>query len=286
MQKPSLLLLSVVWLLAGCSLWGCQKSDELPNTPLLPTEPLARMQRHTLRMQSLEKEREVWVYLPPSYFESERRYPVIYMHDGQNLFEDSTSYVGEWGVDEAMDELAQTADFEAIVVGIAHGGDERIAELTPWPNERYGGGQGAAYLDFVVSQVKPWADSALRTQPEEAQTAIIGSSLGGLISHYALCQYPDLFGKAGVLSPSYWFAEQVYTHTAANPPDPSDRLYLLVGSREGGATVGNAQRMYDQITANGHPTSQIKLVVDPTGQHNEAFWAKHFPAVVLWLFEQ
>src|SRR6185369_7256568 len=107
---------------------------------------------------------------------SERRYPVIYMHDGQNLFDDATSYAGEWGVDETLNELARSHGFEAIVVGIDNGQDRRMTELNPWDNPRFGKAEGAAYMSFIVDVVKPYVDARYRTRSDAQSTAIIGSS--------------------------------------------------------------------------------------------------------------
>ena len=113
---------------------------------------------------------------------SEKNYPVIYMHDGQNLFDRETSYVGEWKVDESLDSLNEP---EAIIVGIEHGGDKRIDELTPFPHAKYGGGKADAYLHFIVDQLKPYVDNNYRTLPDYKNTGVFGSSLGGLFSFYA-----------------------------------------------------------------------------------------------------
>lgn len=152
--------------------------------------------------------RKIWVYLPVDYEKSRRKFPVIYMHDAQNLFDSKTSFSGEWGVDETMNTLA----IKAIVVGIEHGNDKRMEELTPFPNENYGGGNADAYLNFLVTVVKPYVDGEYRTKSSAEHTTILGSSLGGLLSLYALAKHPETFGKAGVFSPSFWFSDSIYTY--------------------------------------------------------------------------
>jgi hypothetical protein len=135
-------------------------------------------------MPQLDRYRRIWVYLPPDYEETEDHYPVIYMHDGQNLFDASTSFVGEWEVDETLNDLFDEGYKVPIVVGIDNGGTERINEYTPWVNPGYGGGQGNLYLEFIVETLKPHIDQYYRTLPGRDHTAIWGSSLGGLISQY------------------------------------------------------------------------------------------------------
>ena len=161
----------------------------------------------TIEAPQLDTLKTIWVYLPKNYENSEKAYPVIYMHDAQNLFDDKTSYVGEWKVDEYLDSITQN---ESIVIGIEHGNEKRIDELTPYEHEKYGGGQGDAYITFIKNTLKPHVDIAYRTKPEAENTTIFGASLGGLISFYAVIKYPETFGKAGVFSPSFWFSEKIY----------------------------------------------------------------------------
>ena len=126
------------------------------------------------------------------------------MHDGQNLFDEATSYNGEWQVDETMEALSQ-AGYPAIVVGIPNLGARRIEEYNPFPDPQHGG-QGQAYVAFIVETLKPLIDQQFRTLPDRLHTGIMGSSMGGLISLYAFFQHREVFGFAGVMSPSLWFA--------------------------------------------------------------------------------
>jgi enterochelin esterase-like enzyme len=148
----------------------------------------------------LENVRDLLAYLPPSYGTGERRYPVIYMHDGQNLFDQATSFGDEWRVDETMQEVA-VGGVEAIVIGVPNMGPERCEEYSPFVDPAQGGGCGDEYLDFVVRTVKPLVDADFRTLPEREHTGIVGSSMGGLISLYGFFREPGTFGFAGVMSP-------------------------------------------------------------------------------------
>jgi predicted alpha/beta superfamily hydrolase len=152
---------------------------------------------HDVWSPQLKNARDLLVYLPPSYKHTGKRYPTIYMHDGQNLFDEATSFAGEWRVDETMDAL----EHEAIVVGIANISDQRIHEYSPFRMGWMGGGKGDLYLQFILETVKPLIDADFPTLPDRAHTGIIGSSMGGLISLYGYFRYPQAFGFVGALSP-------------------------------------------------------------------------------------
>ena len=282
--KLLLSLAALVATLAACT----APAPVAPSTPPRPSTagPGVHVLAQRLAMPGLGRERTLRLYLPPSYESSTtKRYPVIYMHDGQNLFDDATSFAGEWGVDETLDEFARTRGFEAIVVGIDNGGEERTRELSPWPNPKYGPAQGEQYMAFVVDTVKPFIDAHYRTLADRANTAIAGSSMGGLISHYALLRYPQVFGKAAIFSPSYWFSSEVYAQTAARPWPADTRVYFYIGGREGEESVPDVQRMLIQLAAPDHPPKAIALQVVPDAQHNERAWRAAFPLAVAWLFE-
>jgi predicted alpha/beta superfamily hydrolase len=178
-------------------------------------------------MPQLERTRRIWLYLPPDYDESDRYYPVLYMHDGQNLFDEITSYAGEWEVDETLNELAQQGYQVPIVVGIDNGGAFRIDELTPWYNDEYdAGGQGDEYIDFIVETLKLHIDENYRTLPDAENTGIMGSSLGGLISWYGTLKYPSVFSKSGIFSPAYWINyDSIWNYLHQNSQNEGMRFY-------------------------------------------------------------
>ena len=161
----------------------------------------------------LNRTRRVWIYLPPTYNSSTKKYPVLYMHDGQNVFDDATSFSGEWGVDEALDTLGLKTK-ECIVVGIDNGGDKRLNEYCPYdfslPGGQKGKGEGNLYLQFLAKTLKPFIDKKYRTIKESKNTFIAGSSMGGLISMYAVLEYPKIFGGAGVFSPAFWVRPKIF----------------------------------------------------------------------------
>ena len=275
------------WLAVGCNLaalggWTGAVADE-------PRPSTAQANVHVLStpfvIPGLNRERTVRIYLPPGYERSTQRYPVLYMHDGQNLFDEATAYIGrEWGVDETLNALAKSQALRVIVVGIDNGGVDRMRELNTWDNPQFGRGEGAEYMAFVVDVLKPWVDQHYRTRPDRRHTAIMGSSMGGLISSYALSHYGQVFGGAGIFSPAYWIAPEVYADTEAHPPPPTARLYFYAGGSEGETMVPDMKRMVATLRRAGLPERNLEVEVDPVGRHNEAAWRAQFPRAVAWLF--
>jgi len=236
-------------------------------------------------MSQLNRSRRIWIYVPPDYNTSAKHYPVLYMQDGQNLFDQNTSFSGEWRVDESLNTLFQNGDDGIIVVGIDNGGASRINEYSPWVNPQYGGGQGDEYIDFIVETLKPHIDSVYRTRPQRQYTGIMGSSLGGLISHYGGIDRQDVFGKVGIFSPSYWFSTQCYSQVSSTGRQADMRIYLLAGQLEGsGSVVADINAMYDTLRQAGFSESELRKVTHSDGQHSEWYWAREFPAAYQWLF--
>ncbi|HEY9222009.1 MAG TPA: alpha/beta hydrolase-fold protein [Lutibacter sp.] len=227
---------------------------------------------------------KVWIYLPPNYDKTSKKYPVIYMHDAQNLFDAATSYAGEWEVDETLNKLYEKTGKGFIVVGIENGGEERINEYTPWKNEKYGGGKGAIYADFIVNTLKPYIDDHYRTKKQRKHTGLMGSSLGGLISYYGGLKYPKTFGKIGALSTSFWFSEKVVAFTQEKGNLKNVKLFLLVGGKEGEDMDKNTQKMEKLLLKTGFKPKNLKTKINPEGKHNEAFWSSEFSAIVSWLY--
>ena len=240
----------------------------------------------------LKRKRRVWLYLPPGYEKSDESYPVVYMHDGQNLFDTSTSFSGEWSVDETLNKLCNEKNLKLIVVGIDNGGEKRLDEYFPWVHKEYGGGEGKAYLEFIVNTLKPYIDTNYKTLRNKNNTAIIGSSMGGLISHYAGMKYPEVFGKIGVYSPAFWFAPVVADYSEKHGNIKDSKIYFLAGGKEGNntrfeeinQTVKDMNRMVGILKTQGFPSENIYSKVVPEGKHNEKLWRTNFEETILWLF--
>lgn len=234
----------------------------------------------------LDRQRTIRLYLPPSYHRSEKRYPVIYMHDGQNLFDDLTAFSGEWGVDESLNKIAEKQGLEVIVVAIDNGAEFRMNEMSPWENKRFGEAQGKQYMDFIVEVVKPYIDTNFRSQADRLHTAIMGSSMGGLISHYAIHAYPEIFSKAGIFSPSYWYSQDVFSFSQFKKSQLDARLYIMYGDKEGDGMIADTDKMQRQLRQQGHPAKNTIFKRVPGGEHNEQLWRAEFSEAIQWLFQQ
>ena len=263
-------------LLVSCS-EPVKTSTATDNVQVLPYQFL---------IAGLDRQRTIRLYLPANYHHSDKRYPVIYMHDGQNLFDNKTAYAGEWGVDESLNQLAEQQGIEVIVVGIDNGADFRMNELSPWENKRFGEAQGQQYMDFIVEVVKPYIDTNFRSKAGRLHTAIMGSSMGGLISHYAVHAYPEVFSKAGIFSPAYWYSQDVFSFTQLKKAASDARLYVMYGGKEGDGMIADTDKMQRQLKRQGHPWKNVMFKRVPNGEHNEQLWRTEFSEAIQWLFQQ
>jgi predicted alpha/beta superfamily hydrolase len=235
--------------------------------------------------QVLPSTRGVWTYLPPTYLENARaRFPVVYMHDGQNLFDAALAFGGnEWKVDETIDAAAEDGSIrEAIVIGIENTADRTSEYTFPAPSK------GDAYLQMLTGEIKPMVDAALRTMPDRASTGLMGSSLGGLISAYAGVHRADAFGLVGAMSPSTWWnglaiVDEVGT-TPTRPQRP-DKVY--VDSGDAGASnddVTDTAQLAQKYASVGYVEgTTMHYVVQSGGQHNEVYWAQRLPGALAFL---
>ncbi|TFH66505.1 MAG: alpha/beta hydrolase [Gemmatimonadales bacterium] len=232
-----------------------------------------RLRRYPkLRSDTLHNYRDILVATPPRYDTSHERYPVVYMQDGQNLFDPGTSHAGDWSLLETLARLASDG-IEAIVVGIANTGTFRRYEYSPFRDDQHGGGDGGLYLDFLVETVKPLVDGSFRTRPDPASTVTAGSSLGGLVSLYSLLHRPDVFGAAGALSPSAWFADEAILDFLAEDRSPTGRLYLDVGTGEDQRLVESVRRLRTRLEQLGWSSETGFRYVEVTDAvHHESAW--------------
>jgi predicted alpha/beta superfamily hydrolase len=228
----------------------------------------------------LGRQRRVWIYLPAGYATSHKKYPVIYMHDGQNLFDEFTSGYGEWGVDEILDKLP--ASQESIVVGIDHGGEYRITEYDPY-DSKYGKGRGDDYVDFLAKTLKPYIDENYRTKKDALHTTVAGSSMGGIISMYAVLKYPDIFGNGGIFSPAFWISPAMYGFAQQQKLPAKTRFYFVCGDSESDSMVSDMRKMEDIIRAKGFDENDIPEMIMKGERHSEKQWNKDFPAFYSWL---
>jgi predicted alpha/beta superfamily hydrolase len=265
--------------------------DSAAVTPNVPKKSTATRSvtvlSHSFAIPQLGRSRRVWIYLPSGYASGARRYPVLYMHDGQNVFDAATSFAGEWGVDETLDSLRA----RAIVVAVDNGGGARMSEYNPWKaaNSSLGGGEGDQYVDFLVTALKPFIDKRYRTLRDPAHTGIMGSSMGGLISLYAVLKRPDVFGRAGVFSCACWVARPFVYEFArkAGKPHKDARIFFVSGALEtkDGEPARDQREMVDTLVAAGWRRNvNVRSIIAADGKHSEWFWRREFPAAFLWLF--
>lgn len=235
-------------------------------------------------MPQLGRSRRVRLLLPTQYDNTTIDYPVLYMHDGQNLFSASESFAGEWEIDEAMLNFEAEGYPGAIIVAIDNGGAYRIEEYTPWANPQYGGGAGSDYIEFIVNTLKPYVDEHYRTLTNRENTGIMGSSLGGLISHYAGVKYPEVFSKVGVFSPSFWFTDDIYSFTESHSHTESQKFYFLAGGQESATIEAKVDSMLSIMESIGFEPNETYFKFVPNGEHSEWFWAQEFPEAFEWLY--
>ncbi len=251
--------------------------------PPRPKRQRGRVERLLAGPDAPGLDRDLTIYLPPSHGGSDRRYPVLYMQDGQNLFDPEESFAGSWRVDLAMNRAAARG-LEGIVVGIPNAGDRRVAEYSPFDDPEEGAGRGGGYVGFLAEMIKPLVDARFRTLPQPETTGVVGSSMGGLISLFAFFARPDIFGILGALSPSLWFAERAIFRLLETAPFHPGRLYLDVGRQEGAETLENARRLRDLLRAKGYVEGEhLRYLEDRSGKHEEAAWSRRFRAALPFL---
>jgi predicted alpha/beta superfamily hydrolase len=267
-----------------------QASDKVPrwnnsgvfyNAALLP-KPLI-LSEH-FEIPQLIRTRRISVLLPHNYDQTNRLYPVLYLQDGQNLFDDYAPF-GSWGVDKRLALLAERGHGDIIIVAIDHAEEQRIAEFTPSYRTRLGRGDGKKYVRFLAETLKPYIDQRFRTLQGPEHTGIGGSSMGGLISIYAGLMFPSIYGRLMIFSPSLWVSPSIPFHALNFSQAYEGRIYLYGGGEEGATMLPNLQRFKAEMERRGGRINiEFELSFDPKGRHNEARWGQEFPRAVEWLF--
>jgi predicted alpha/beta superfamily hydrolase len=244
------------------------------------------------RSRFLKNPRDVIVYLPPDYNPSHAaRYPVLYMNDGQNLFDAATAFGGnEWGLDETAERLIAADEIQSlIIVGIYNAGMERLAEYTHRKDERGRGGRARAYGKLIVNELKPLIDLEYRTLPDSANTAMGGSSLGGLVSLYFGLEHPEVFGKLLIMSPSVWWADAAILKKVSRVRHKiRQKIWLDIGTQEDSRPETAVQRvgdLRDALIAKGWVLGDdLAFTEDEGAGHNEQAWGQRAPDALRFLF--
>lgn len=262
-------------------------------TPSL-SEPLPpRVRRHAgLTSRFLPGEREVWVYVPPGYEQDEnRRYPLLVLQDGQNLFDPERAFVRgrTWRVAEQADAAMEAGEVEPLVIaGVAHAGERRLAEYTPTRDWKLGGGEARLYGELLTRELLPFLRAQYRVHTAAEETGVGGSSLGGLVSLWLGLRYPEIFGKLAVLSPSVWWNQRYilrYVSEVAPELARRPRLWLDVGDQEGRRTLADAERLYARLLALGwRDEADVHFETVAGGTHDELAWAERVRPMLRFLF--
>ena len=240
---------------------------------------------HNYFIPQLNRHRRIWVYLPPDYRSNPTQYyPVLYMQDGQNLVKWGISSVnGKWNIDHSLNKLFSKGMQGIIAIGIDNGNSDRINEYSPWVTKQ-GGGEGNKFIQFITDTLKPDIDTRLRTKPNRDDTAIMGSSMGGLISLYAILARQDVFGKAGIFSPSLWFTEEIYEFAAQTARQLPVKIALLGGEQESESMMADLLALYNTLRDSGFAENELHFDFYGDGLHQEWFWEREFAHSLTWLF--
>lgn len=247
--------------------------------------PIIKIIKDDYEMPQLGRKRRIAALLPSDYETTNNRYPVLYLHDGQNLFDDHAPF-GNWGVDHSLANLKAEGFKDVIIIAIDHGHKDRISEYAPFPNARYGEGQGILYLRFMLDTLKPYVDNTFRTLKDGANTGIGGSSMGGLFSLFAGMAKPTIFSKMMIFSPSLWFSPKINQQANQFIPQSSSKLFLYAGGKESENHLPNVQKFYNVLAEKQLTLDKLdlKLSINPEGNHSEHYWGIAFPDALRWLF--
>lgn len=246
-------------------------------------DPLIEIIEEDYKIPQLNRNRRISALLPFDYYKNEVHYPVLYLHDGQNLFDDHSPF-GNWAIDRSLGRLAKMGKGNLVVIAIDHGGEDRITEYLPFNSQRYGKGQGKKYIEFLQETLKPYVEKKYRVLSDAAHTGIGGSSMGGLISLYAGLCYPEIFSKMMVFSPSLWLSPKIYQIARQFVPTKATALYLYAGGKESQVHLPNVMRFGSDLLAHKDTGFRFKFSHNPDGVHHETNWREEFPEALQWLY--
>ena len=277
-----------------------EPADNQNNTPKHKSTLTGTIKTHqSIHSKYLNRDRTILVYLPPDYDDPDYQnmhYPVLYMHDGQNLFNAATSFAGvEWSADETAQSLITRNKIKPLIIIAINNTQDRIKEYTPTVDEALGGGQGDDYENFIINELKPLIDRTYRTLPDRDNTAVAGSSLGGLISLDLIWKHPEIFSRAAVISPSLFWNQQhlireIENKNKINPLFKKTKIWIDIGTKEGGDSdpadsTNDVKRLAKALASKGlKQETNYHLSIIKNGQHNESAWAKRFDQILLYLY--
>lgn len=255
--------------------WLPFKNNFIPKIQLISEE---------FEIPQLNKTRKIWALLPFDYDETDEHYPVIYLQDAQNLFNEDSPF-GNWEIDKKLAVMAEYNIGKIIVIAIEHAESERATEYNVG-NTKLGLGEGKKYIRFIADTLKPFVDENFRTKPERDFTGIGGSSLGGLVSIYSGLMYPEVYGKLMIFSPSLWVIHKLDIFNVPFFEPEKTKIYLYAGGEESKSMVSLVKKFKKALLSNKLTAEkmQIQLSINEKGKHNEAYWSDEFPQAIEWLF--
>jgi predicted alpha/beta superfamily hydrolase len=255
--------------------WLPFKPNFLPKVQLISEE---------FEIPQLNKKRKIWALLPHDYETSTETYPVLYLQDAQNLFNEKAKY-GNWEIDKKLAVMSEYKIGKIIIIAIEHAEQDRIKEYNVGKTV-LGVGQGKKYIRFITDTLKPFIDKQFRTKPDREFTGIGGSSMGGLVSIFSGLMYPEVYGKLMIFSPSLWVVPKMdFSHTDFSEPGDT-KIYLYAGGDESATMIQHVKKFKKNMIANEFVADKmkIKLSINMQGKHNETYWSDEFPKAIEWLF--
>lgn len=247
--------------------------------------PIIEIIEECYTIPQLGRKRRIAALLPHDYYTSGKSYPVLYLNDGQNLFNENAPF-GNWAIDKELEKLAFEGFSDIIVITIDHGGEDRITEYLPYFNPKFGKGEGVLYLNFLEQTLLPNINKKYRTLPDSENTGIGGSSMGGLISLFAGLNYQRIFSKLLIFSPSLWIAPRIFQQAENFKPELPIRMYIYAGGHESANHLPNVLRLKHRLLGDkeNFENMDIHVELNPDGGHSEKFWRQEFPKAVKWLY--
>lgn len=255
--------------------WLPFKNNFLPKVKLISEE---------FEIPQLNKTRRIWALLPFDYDTSTLDYPVLYLQDAQNLFNENAKY-GNWEIDKKLAVMAEYNIGKIIIIAIEHAEKERIKEYNVG-NTILGNGQGKKYIRFLTDTLKPFIDENFRTKSDRENTGIGGSSMGGLVSIFSGIMYPEVFGKLMIFSPSLWVVPKIKL-SFLDIEEPQDtRIYLYAGGDESETMIDHVTNFKNRLLKREGfaDKMRIRLSINMVGKHNERYWSDEFPKAIEWLY--
>ncbi|WP_426063724.1 alpha/beta hydrolase [Flavobacterium sp. DSP2-3-1] len=254
--------------------WLPYKQSYLPQVQLISDE---------FKIPQLNKIRKIWALLPHDYDNSSESYPVMYLQDAQNLFNETAEF-GNWEIDKKLAVMSEYKIGKIIIIAVEHAEEDRIKEYNVGKTV-LGKGQGKKYIRFVTDTLKPYVDSNFRTKKEREFTGIGGSSMGGLISIFSGLRNPETFGKLMIFSPSLWVVPELKID-ARKVNTTDTKIYLYAGGDESKTMIEHVKKFQDDLISSHfiEDRSQINLSINRQGKHSETYWSDEFPKAIEWLF--